>query len=130
MIIGTLTNAGERKIRQYIHVNPDHDLYIGWGFCSTSDTAAVTDSRLVNEYGRAVATVTPSAGTLTVAISELIDKGYSIMEVGIFDAASGGSMLYRGLLSEDSSTPKSRHLEDGDTLSVSIALHFAAGEFI
>lgn len=130
MIIGCLTNAGERKIRGYIQSNPDHTLYIGWGFCSTSDTAAVTDSRLVNEYGRHTATVTATTDTLTIAISELIDKGYSILEVGIFDAASGGSMLYRGLLSENSTTPKSRHLEDGDTLSVSVVFHFAAGEFI
>jgi len=146
MIIGTLTNAGERRIRKYIQDNPDHDLYIGWGLCTTSDTAASTDNGLVKEYGRAAATATRGTttytnDTLTIAVSETITAanggggsktytGCHILEVGIFDAASGGNMLYRGLLSEDSSTPAARWLEDGDTLSVSIAFHFIAGDYV
>lgn len=146
MIIGILTNSGERRIRKYIQDNPDHTLYIGWGYCLTSATATSTDSALVREYGRAEATValsttTLTGDTLTVSIAEVVNsingggsspdyKGCHVLEVGIFDAATGGNMLYRGLLSEDSTTPKARWLEDGDTLSVSIAFHFAAGEFV
>jgi hypothetical protein len=146
MIIGILTNAGERRIRKYIQDNPDHDLYIGWGYCLTTKTATATDTALVKEYGRAKATIsirtsTYTGDTLRVYISEVVNSingggesknytGCHVQEVGIFDAASGGNMLYRGLLSEDSTTPKSRWLEDGDTLEVTIDLHLAAGEFV
>lgn len=127
--MGCLTNAGERRIRKYIQDNPSHALYIAWGYCALSETAASTDTALVKEYGRAAATVSVTTDALTVSISEVIDTARNISEVGIFDAASGGNMLYRGLLSEDHATPKARWAEDKDTLSVSIVFDFAAGEF-
>ena len=97
--------------------------------CSTANTALETDTALVSELGRGTATLTPATNTLTISISEVNVNPKEILEVGIFDAASGGNMLYRGLLSDDSITAKSRWVNAGDTISVSVVFDFASGVF-
>jgi len=129
MIIGILTNVGQQCIRKYISDYASHSLYIAWGMCSTANTALETDTALVSELGRGTATLTPATNTLTISISEVNVNPKEILEVGIFDAASGGNMLYRGLLSDDSITAKSRWVNAGDTISVSVVFDFASGVF-
>ena len=97
--------------------------------CSTANAALETDTALVNELDRAVATATPTTNTLTILTSKTNINPKEILEVGIFDAASGGNMLYRGLLSDDSVTAKSRWVNAGDTISVEVVFDFANGTF-
>ena len=97
--------------------------------CSTTNAALETDTALVSELGRGTATLTPATNTLTISISEVNVNPKEILEIGIFDAASGGNMLYRGLLSDDSVTAKSRWVNAGDTISVSVVFDFASGVF-
>jgi len=129
MIIGILTNVGQQCIRKYISDYTSHSLYIAWGMCSTANAALETDTALVSELGRGTATLTPATNTLTISISEVNVNPKEILEIGIFDAASSGNMLYRGLLSDDSVTAKSRWVNAGDTISVSVVFDFASGVF-
>jgi hypothetical protein len=130
LIIGTMTVAGLGAMRRQVYDYTVHYLYIAVGMCATTDTAAETDTALVKELDRALATVAVSGDQLTVSISGVVDWSGDIMEVGIFNMGTGGTMLYRGLLSQDSTTPKSRFLNIGDTLSVSIVLDLANGAFV
>lgn len=140
LIIGKLTLIGQSEIRKYIHDYSEHDLYIAWGICSVSDVAHQTDTSLVNEIARHIATVSASGDALTISLhgstGEVLEDSYEILEVGIFTGvgtfteATGGVMLYRGLLSEDSTTAKSRWINAGDTLKISIVFDFANGAFV
>ena len=129
MIIGTLTLVGRQKIREYISDYVTHPLYIGWGMCTTANVASETDTSLIGELGRALATTSATGNPLEVSISETIKASYEILEMGIFTAASGGSMIYRGLFSKDGVTAKSRWINSGDSLEISIILNFANGAF-
>ena len=97
--------------------------------CSTTNAALETDTALVSELDRKVATLTPATNILTISASKTNVNPREILEVGIFDAASGGNMLYRGLFSDDSVTAKSRWVNAGDAISTSIVLDFASGVF-
>jgi hypothetical protein len=129
MIIGILTNVGQQCIGKYISDYTSHSLYVAWGMCSTANAALETDTALIGELDRKVATLTPATNTLAILASKTNINPTEILEVGIFDAASGGNMLYRGLLSDDSVTAKSRWVNAGDTISVSVVLDFANGTF-
>lgn len=134
MIVGTLTLAGQHRIRSYVHSYVAHPLYIAWGICKTTDEAHLADTGLVKELGRALATVSVSGDELTVSITEVIATGCEVVEVGIFDSPTKGYMLYRGLFCQDSTVgtpvPESRHITSGDTLSISIVFDLADGAFV
>lgn len=131
MIIGTLTLIGQQRIRKQIADYDTHPIYIAYGMCATTDTALETNTGLVNEHGRKIATVSVSGDELTMAISRTISTAQEVMEVGIFTGPSKTDpMIYRGLLSEDSTTPKSRWLNVGDMIDVSIVFDFANGVFV
>lgn len=129
VIMGTLTVTGQQKIQEYISGYVTHPLYIAWGMCTTGNTAAETDTSLVKELGRGVATTSATGNPLTVSISKTILSSYEILEVGIFNEAAGGSMIYRGLLSQNGALAKSRWINAGDILQVFIDLDFANGAF-
>lgn len=132
MIIGVLTDVGKQKIAEWIcGISTIPTMYIAWGQCDTDDAATRTDTALVGEIDRAEATTTISTHELTMAMTEEnTGDGYWTTECGIFDASSGGNMIYRGLYSEDSSTAESRYVNPGDTLSVSIVFNFATGTLV
>lgn len=132
MIIGVLTDVGKQKIAEWTcGVTAIPTLYIAWGQCATTDAATRTDTALVGEIDRAVATTTISTHELTIAMTEEnTGEGYWTTECGIFDASSGGNMIFRGLYSEDSATAESRYVNPGDTLSISEVFHFDTGTFV
>lgn len=130
MIIGTLTTNGQSKIRAYLHNYVAHDLYIGYGLGTISDTALETDTGLVAQRGnRQLATATVSGDELSITMSKTVTTSHEVLEVGVFTALTGGVMIYRGLFSDDSTTPKSRWLNSGDTLTVTIVFDFESGSF-
>jgi len=131
VIIGTLTLAGQQEIRKYIADYATHSFYIAYGLCELADTALETDTSLVHQRGnRILATVSTSDNELTLTASKVAGSGHEVLEVGIFTALTGGTMIYRGLLSEDSTTPKIRWLNAGDTLEITIVLNLANGVFV
>lgn len=133
-IIGILTLNGQSEIRKCIHDYTAHSLYIAWGMCKTSDVARATNTALIKEIGRHLATISVTGDALTMSIhgttGEVINSSYEILEVGIFTEAVGGVMIYRGLLSENSTAAKSRWINAGDTLKISIVLDLANGAFV
>ncbi len=128
MIIGTLTVLGQQRIRKHIADYAAHTLTIAWGICKTTDTALETDTALVKELGRKAATVAVSGDELTISCSQLISAPIEVLEVGIY--STGGYLCYRGLLSDDSATAKTRYVAAGDTLTFSIVFDFANGAFV
>jgi hypothetical protein len=99
--------------------------YINWG--SSSTPPAVSQTALGAEIGGRVAVTTAAlAGPISgialgaVQYTATLTAGGSanIWEIGLFDAASGGNLITRGLLS--SALP----VLPGDTLSVILVLEF------
>jgi hypothetical protein len=131
LIIGTLTLVGQQEIRKYIADYATHSFYIAYGLCAITDTALETDTGLVHQYGnRILAEVSASDNELTLTASKVAGSGHEVLEVGIFTAPTEGLMIYRGLLSEDSTLPKTRWLNAGDTLEITIILNLANGVFV
>ena len=78
-------------------------IYIAWG----SGTATITDldTALGFEIDRARGTITRTdADTYTVTHTFAAVPAGTFSEMGLFDASSGGNMLYRGGYSTDSPT--------------------------
>jgi hypothetical protein len=92
--------------------------YIGTGTGATA--AASTDTTLETEntlYGasRAAATCTfASPGTSQWSYNFVFTDSVTIREVGIFNAASGGDMLLRNVLSEN------KTFTDGEAVEITI----------
>ena len=113
LVIGRLAGSGS---------NPG---YLAWGTGTTPPTTA--DSQLAAEVGvRAAATVTavvgPRSGLANGAVQYQgtlsASAGWTIGEVGLFLASTGGAPLVRGLLV----TPTA--FNTGDTLTLAVTLEF------
>jgi len=97
-----VTAVGRKWIAERIvGLRSSVDMYIGWG---TDDTeATIDDTTLGTEQDRDLATASQSAGNARLSlwakefdISDVISSGtITPKEVALFDASSGGNMLYR-----------------------------------
>jgi hypothetical protein len=70
--------------------------YLGTGDSSTAFSIAQTDLQAASNKGRSVATVTRASGVLTFVSTFGTSAGnWEWLEVGVFNASSGGTMLCR-----------------------------------
>lgn len=119
-----VTNAGKAVIAG-LSVNsgsPTAFGYLGWGTGTTAFSAAQTD--LITPGERAAATVSLTTTTVTNDTAQLtysfsITGTNTISEVGIFNAASSGTMWCRTVLSPYKS------VVNGDTYSLTYKVAFA-----
>lgn len=119
---GIITNVG-KKILADLTGNTSATkwpLYIAWG--TGNETVSATLTKLGQERQRAKATVVDTTArinlskTFTASVPSL--KVYTAREVGVFDAASGGNLLYYG--KHGASCVQA--LIDGDTYTIKIRL--------
>lgn len=76
-------------------------IYAAWG--SGTATIADTDTGLGFEIARMRGTVTRTdADTATITAAFIVGTTGTFSEMGLFDASTGGNMLYRGGYSTDS----------------------------
>lgn len=121
---GRFTNAGRAKVASYLKDTDQlPEIYVAWG--SGAETIANTDTSLGFEIDRKLGTVTRTdADTYTVTASFEVELAGTFSEMGLFDASSGGTMLYRGGYSTDSPVGvydvESLTVADGDTLNLTI----------
>ncbi len=123
---GRITAAG-RAILVKLLKDTDNPpaIWIGWG--SGTVTIADTDTGLGFEVDRKRGTATRNdADTFTVTGSFVVVAGGAFSEMGLFDALSGGTMLYRGGYSTDSPVGvydvESKTIAAGDILNLSIEI--------
>jgi hypothetical protein len=121
---GRFTSAGRAKVASYLKDTDQlPEIYVAWG--SGTDTIANTDTALGFEIARKKGTVTRTdADTYTVTASFEVETAGTFSEMGLFDALSGGAMLYRGGYSADSPVGvydiESLTVAVGDTLNLTI----------
>jgi len=98
---------------------PDNFDYIAIGTDNTAPAASQT--ALGNEVMRQQGTYSHTTGTKEFTVTTTFDfaAAYSIWESGLFNAASGGTMLCRGVL--DSAV----NVESGDSLQVTWTITFS-----
>ena len=96
-ITGLFTIAGIAALKDLIYdETKNHFLYVAIGTDNT--TAAISQTALVAEHARAAATITASdAKKILWAVSVAATDTVDIYEFGIFDASTGGNMLWRGV---------------------------------
>lgn len=98
--------------------------YVAYGTGTT--TAAYSDTRLVAEVDRVAATVTRVSGFLRLVTEFTITEDDMIpKEVGVFDAAFGGSLIYRGVIGSGCR----RTIDIGETYEVTVDLKPAQGSW-
>jgi hypothetical protein len=121
---GRFPDAGRAKLASLLKNTDQYpEIYIGWGN-GTSDLA-VTDTGLEFEVSRKRGTVLRTdADTYTVTGSFTVESNGTFSEMGLFDALTGGILLYRGGYSTDSPTGvydvESLDISAGDVLDLSI----------
>lgn len=99
---GRFPNVGRAKLAGLLKDtdNPPA-IYVAWG--SGTNALATTDTGLGFEIERKRGTVTRTdADTYSVAASFVVLTAGTFSEMGLFDALTGGTMLYRGGYSTDS----------------------------
>lgn len=94
---GILTTAGITALAKTLYSSTaDHALYLAYG---TGTTAAVAgDTELENEIDRAAATTVEKTGSTFRAHKDfVIAEDCTVSEIGLFDSADGGNMIYHGI---------------------------------
>ncbi len=99
---GRFTNAGRAKVAAIIKDTAGLPaIYIAWG--SGTGTITNSDTGLGFEVARERGTVTRTdADTYTITHTFEVAAAGTFSEMGLFDAETGGTMLYRGGYSTDS----------------------------
>lgn len=123
---GRFTNVG-RAILAKLLKDTDNPpaIYIGWG--SGTDTITNTDTGLGFEIARKEGTRTRvDANTYTVNGIFIVGSDGEFSEMALFDALSGGNMLYRGGYSTNSPIGvydvESKSIATGDILNLTISI--------
>ena len=123
---GRVVAVGRAKMASLLKdTNQSPAIYIAWG--SGTATILDTDTGLGFEVARKRGTVTRNdADTFTVAGTFEVEAAGTFSEMGLFDALTGGTMLYRGGYSTDSPVGlydvESLTIADGDSLVLSAAV--------
>lgn len=127
---GRFVSGGRAKLAQLIQ-NTDYppEIYIAWG--TGTATISNTDTGLGFEVARARGTITRvDADTYTIYKSFQAQDDGTFSEMGLFDAAVGGTMLYRGGYSTDSPVGvydvESKDISSGDLLNITIGVNIKA----
>jgi len=130
---GQIVNDGLVIAGQCLYdVNASHPLYVAYGTGTTAVSAG--DTALENEVDRVLATATEEtdyvAGYVTIYGQSLVLKAsfditssITPTEVGVFDASSGGNMLYRAVISSGDR----RNLSNGDVWEVEVIIKVEQG---
>ena len=130
---GQIVNDGLVIAGQCLYdVNASHPLYVAYGTGTTAVSAG--DTALENEVDRVLATATEEtdyvAGyaiiygqSLVLKASFDITSSITPTEVGVFDASSGGNMLYRAVISSGDR----RNLSSGDVWEVEVIIKVEQG---
>lgn len=127
---GRFPNAGRAKLALLLKdTSGPPAIYIAWG--SGTDALAATDTGLGFEVARARGTVTRTdADTYTVTHTFEVAADGTFSEMALFDAPTGGTMLYRGGYSTDSPVGvydvESLTVAAGDSLPLTIEVDLKA----
>ena len=127
-ITGQIVNDGFIIAGKCLY-NPDapHPLYVAYGTGTTAVSAG--DTALESEVDRVLATATEETDyladyvtipgqSLVLSAEFNITSSVTPTEVGVFDSASGGNMLYRAIIPSGDR----RNLSNGDTWTVKVVI--------
>jgi len=124
---GRVPVAGRAKLASLLKDTDQlPEFYAAWG--SGTATIADTDTALGSEVERKRGTVARSdADTYVVTASFEAASAGTFSEMGLFDALTGGTMLYRGGYSTDSPVGlydvESLDVDAGDVLSLTFSIN-------
>lgn len=94
--------------------------YIGVGNSTAATTAGMTDLQGASKFRKAVDSISVSGSTITAVVTlAAAEANFSIQEIALFNAASGGVMLDRKV--EDHGTKAS-----GDTMVITLSIPLTA----
>jgi hypothetical protein len=123
---GRFPDAGRAKLASLLKNTDQYpEIYIAWG--NGTDALSVTDTGLGFEVSRKRGTVLRTdADTYTVSGSFTVESNGTFSEMGLFDASTGGILLYRGGYSTDNPVGaydvESLTIAAGDVLDLTIDL--------
>jgi hypothetical protein len=121
---GRFPDSGRAKLASLLKNTDQYpEIYISWG--NGTDALAVTDTGLGFEVSRKRGTVLRTdADTYTVSGSFTVESNGTFSEMGLFDALTGGTLLYRGGYSTDNPVAaydvESLEIDAGDVLDLTV----------
>jgi len=119
--MGTITNTGLEYISKILNGLADNEFtYIALGTDSTAEATSNTSLGAENTTlgaARKQATCTYiSPGTASFNVLFSFSGNVTVREIGIFDAASGGNLLYRRVVAAN------RNYSDGDAAEFTVTI--------